>query len=232
MKGVGMREYIHAFKQERALNLNLSHDELLLLDYFKNFFHEGRARFVVVSNEKYYLIRYPKMIKDLSILGKNSKLFQRMISELERKEILRRHVQNGRDLYIRVDWDKLLRENDDLSDRQICLNLADVLDNPGTSTGQKRPAIVNYNNNDLYNNILEAENIIKERVLISEFMKTKGRMTYDCWFKDMKLLAITDEQIQFEFRSKSCADYVRQKHLNMLNEAVRFFLKSEVRDAI
>jgi len=193
----------------------------LLLDYFEKFFHEGRARFVVVNNEKHYLIRYPKMIKDLSILGKNSKLFQRMISELERKEILRRHVQNGRDLYIRVDWDKLFRENDDLSDRQICLNLADVLDNPGTNVGQKRPAIVNYNNDDLYNKTSETENLIRCHIRDSNFKTNKNTIVFDCWFKDMKLLEIADEQIRFEFRSKSSADEVRKKHQALLENAIR-----------
>ena len=102
-----MRNFIFIFEQSHIIKFGLTTDDLLLLDYFYQFFQEGFAKSVVYNEERYFLIRYSKMIADLPVLYSNERTFRRRIAKLEEKQALKRYIKNRRDLYICVNWKKL-----------------------------------------------------------------------------------------------------------------------------
>jgi len=98
-----MRNFIFEFEQKHALKFKLSVNDLLLFSYFIKFFQVSRAKYKELGNQKYYLIRYSKLISDLPILG-SIKTIRRMMDKLEKKELINRWLINKRDLYVYVNW--------------------------------------------------------------------------------------------------------------------------------
>ena len=67
-----MRNYIFDFDQQVMMDLDLSLQEALLLDYLTRFFDSGYAVTKYIECRKYCWITYKKMLDDLPILRKRN----------------------------------------------------------------------------------------------------------------------------------------------------------------
>ena len=234
-----MRNFIFEFPQSTAVALGIKTDGLLLLDYFYKFFQDGRARSVTVGNEKYYFIRYSKILSDLPILGSERSL-QRLIAGLDKARLIKRHLKDNRDLHIFIDWEKFGQETP--PPRQSgAVAVTEGYGFGGVGVPFCRP-IDNYNNNNKYLKIYltgacaqgETE-IDNNQPLSSDLQALKAallagirkrlephitRVSYEVFFKDFWVAHITDAYIVLGFGTESCAAVARKNYLPALEAAV------------
>lgn len=64
-----MRYNILGFNQEKASELKLTLDELMILRHLHDFASSGKMESVIVNNKMYYWVKYDKFVDDLPILG-------------------------------------------------------------------------------------------------------------------------------------------------------------------
>ena len=97
-----MRTYIFGFDQTEAVKLGLGIKELLILDYLHTFIQSGSMNCKVVSDKKFYLVVYKKVLQDLPILGIKERQLQNIFHLLSEKKILSTMGECSYYLYINM----------------------------------------------------------------------------------------------------------------------------------
>ena len=99
-----MRNYIFAFEQERALNLDLKLNELLLLDYMLKFFQIDQIKRKRKDERFYCKLTYNKILNDLPILRIKERQLRNIIIGLENKGLIERLVELKNQMHLYVNW--------------------------------------------------------------------------------------------------------------------------------
>jgi len=86
-----MKHSIHGFMQQEAVNLGVSHDDLLLLRWFVDFKDTGAMKAVIVGGVPYYWVRYDYIIKQLPVLGMQKQTIARRFKALVAVGVLLHH---------------------------------------------------------------------------------------------------------------------------------------------
>lgn len=92
-----MRSYIHGFNQDRAIELGLSNDELLLLRWFVDFQNTPHMQTMVTADGVFYWVSYDKVLEDLPILQvSKDRLKKKYFNHMIEAQVLQHaHVKNG-----------------------------------------------------------------------------------------------------------------------------------------
>lgn len=111
-----MRSYIFQFSQPKARRLELTMDELLILDYLINFFeHSGKAKNKIARGKYFYWITYKKILEDLPILNFGYGRMRQIISKLQKLEIIEKldDLQNSTKMFLHINEKALVEQDDD-----------------------------------------------------------------------------------------------------------------------
>lgn len=92
-----MRYSVHGFSQSKAIEYDLTNDDLLLLRWFVDFIGTNRLEFIVDNDDIYYWIVYDKLLQDLPILKiSKDRIKRKHFDKLCEKGILKhKHVKDG-----------------------------------------------------------------------------------------------------------------------------------------
>ena len=212
-----MRNNIFDFDQKTMVELGLTMQDALLLDYLIKFFDSGNAITKYINRRKYCWITYKKMLEDLPILRRKERQTRRILVKLEDKGIIKRHLENNNRLYIYIDPEILVWGLDG-SPVLTPANRCALLDLPA---GQDLPLIVRYYKNkiisrnarvkDLDGNLFILKLKQKIKPLISEY-------AFDMHFKDAKTDSISDKLILLTIPS---ADELQRRPNNPFEDVVK-----------
>ena len=150
-----MREYIMRFKQQFLLDKKISKTECFLVEYLAKFFSSGNAISKQINNQVYFWITYNKILTDLQVLNIQKRQLQRVFSNLEKKGIIQKYLDENQKIYItfiKSLWDMFdctTCDTNDTPDNSIfSKNKSD--DTPeAMGVCQKCPLIINYNKNKI-----------------------------------------------------------------------------------
>ncbi len=191
-----MRNYIFDFDQQVMMDLDLSLQEALLLDYLTKFFDSGYAVTKYIERRKYCWITYKKMLEDLPILRKKERQTRRVLVSLEQKGLIKRHLENKNRLYIYVNQE-LLFYGYDGNERLTNEDIKDLNDLPA---GQDSPPIVKYYKNKI--KILSRNARVKDLDKFDFLLKLKQKLkplisevAFDICLKNSEVLSISDNLI-------------------------------------
>ncbi len=140
-----MRDFVFDFDQKTMVELGLSVEEGLLLDYLVKFFDSGNAITMYVKGRKYCWITYKKMLADLPVLKKRERQTRRILTGLEQKGLIKRHLENYNKLFIYINQEVLFYGPDGHNG----LSHEDFMDLNGLPVGQDVPPIVKYYKNKI-----------------------------------------------------------------------------------
>lgn len=223
-----MRDFIFDFDQKTAVELNLSMEECLLLDYLVKFFDSNNAVTKYINRRKFCWITYKKMLDDLPILRKKERQTRRILVDLEQKGLIKRHLENRNRLYIYINQEVLFYGPDGQSWLSY-ENLRDLNDLPA---GQNVPPIVRYYRNKI--KIITKNARVKEingndfhlklmqtiKPLISEY-------AFDNHFKESKIDSVSDKLILLTVISASeMEDHVKKVFENSIHELIKQMTES------
>lgn len=207
------------FKQEFLMKKNITTQELFLIDYMVNFFSSGNAASKLVDGRLCFWLTYDKVLSDLPLLKVQKRQLQRLFSNLEEKNIIKKYVEDNQmyitftnelwNVYDRFDTpyggediqnDKLLSQifyNDDIPDMGVC---------------QKCPLIISYNKN--YINIF--------------FYNPKQKIIDGNEFCDKFLNLIKEEVSEvlfFECFDRTDAQRVSKNHISLWVDNIEWIYK-------
>jgi len=140
-----MRDQIFEFNQETMIELGISVEEGLLLDYLCYFFNSGNAKKIYINGKMFCWITYKKMLEDLPILKRQERQTRRLLVDLERKGIIERHLENKNRLYIYINQEVLFYG----PDGQSWLSYDDLTALRVLPDGQNIPPILKYYKNKI-----------------------------------------------------------------------------------
>jgi len=83
-----MKYTIFGFSQKRLLELGLSVDDALVLDWFVTFQGSGRMRTMIVDGLSWYWVNYAGVLEDIPIAAGSEKTIARRFSKLEASGVL------------------------------------------------------------------------------------------------------------------------------------------------
>ena len=95
-----MRNFIFEFKQDKALELGLIVNELLLLDYMFKFFNADRIKKQRKGERFYCRLTYNKVLEDLPILRIKERQLRNMIIALKTKCVVERFSELKNQMYL------------------------------------------------------------------------------------------------------------------------------------
>ena len=136
-----MRNFIFEFEQDKALELGLKANELLLLDYMFKFFNSDRIKNQSKGERFYCRLTYKKVLDDLPILRIKERQLRNMIIALENKGVVERFSELKNQIYLYVDFKKLFGSNLPNNEDGQAGSCLDVV--------SKVPTIDNYDNNKI-----------------------------------------------------------------------------------
>lgn len=92
-----MKFSISGFSQQKAVELNLDNNDLLVLRWFVDFAGTSETRTMVEENKIWYWINYDTVLEDLPILKINKKTLYRkhFFSLCNAKVLEHKHVKSG-----------------------------------------------------------------------------------------------------------------------------------------
>jgi hypothetical protein len=91
-----MRYTIHGFSQQRAIELGIDNDDLLLLRWLVDFSATGEMKNVVIENQIYYWVHYDSICKELPIISHKKDTIYRRIKQMVDKNILCQYTQRDK----------------------------------------------------------------------------------------------------------------------------------------
>ena len=97
-----MKNYI-VVNQVKGVALDLDLRETFILGYLHRFMQSGRMKFVDWCNERYYLITYNKVLKDLPLLKISVRTLKEIFKGLFEKNILKKYEGISNRLYVSFD---------------------------------------------------------------------------------------------------------------------------------
>lgn len=103
-----MKDLIFEFEQEKVVQLNLKLKELLLLEYMFRFFKNEQIKTKDKGDKYYCRLSYKQVLNDLPILHIKERQLRNLVTSLEQKGVLERFSQLKNQVYLFVDWEKLL----------------------------------------------------------------------------------------------------------------------------
>ena len=104
--------FVFGFKQELLIKLKVSLEQSMLLDFLYKFFDEvGSPYSICRDGEKYFWVSYSFIVKNLPLIASSVKKVQKMVDDLQQKNILTKIVRANR-MYIHINTNKLLFEPD------------------------------------------------------------------------------------------------------------------------
>lgn len=103
-----MIDSIFNFDQSIAIEKNLNIKELLLLDYIYKMFNPEDVANKSKSEKLYCRLAYNQVLKDLPILRVRERQLRNMLISLEKKGFLERYSELRNQLYVFVEFNKLL----------------------------------------------------------------------------------------------------------------------------
>lgn len=191
-----MREYIFDFDQKTMMDLDLSTEEALLLDYLVKFSDSGYAITRNIGGRKYCWITYKKLLSDLPVLRKRERQTRRILAGLEKKGLIKRYVENKNRLFIYVDQEILFYGYDG----SPCLSHDNLTDLYSLPLGQNVPPIVRYYKNKI--KILTRNARVKDLDKNEFLLKLKQKMktqiseyAFDAHFNNAGVDSISDKLI-------------------------------------
>ena len=213
-----MRNYIFDFDQQIMMDLNLSLEECLLLDYLTKFFDSGYAVTKYIERRKYCWITYKKMLEDLPILRKKERQTRRVLVSLEQKGLIKRHLENKNRLYIYVNQELLFYGYDGNEG----LTNEDIKDLNDLPAGQDSPPIVKYYKNKI--KILSRNARVKDLDKFDFLLKLKQKLkpliseiSFDICMKNAEVISISDNLI---ILSVSAPNILKDRPGNVFENAV------------
>ena len=217
-----MRNYIFEFEQKKAIGLGLKTNDLLLLDYMLKFFNTDQIKRQRKGEKFYCRLTYNKVLSDLPILRVKERQLRNMIVALEKKGLLERLSELKNQMYLYVDFNKLLGNN--------LLNEINGQANACLGVGSKLLSIDNYDNNKIKIKIintrareldLEVFNQELHRLLKANLSK----ISYDLFFSATKAIQIDDDGIVLQVKSKAYIENsFEEKLTSIVNEVSSKFV--------
>ena len=180
-----LRTYIFGFPQINAVKLGLKVNELLILDYLNKLFCSGISKKEVRGSKRYYRLTYKKILNDLPILNIKERRLREIFTNLENLGLVDRLMEDTKEMYIYVDFDKLMEgevlscdesnefekidkkvfdeeKNEpfifDVSAGRKMPTEVDISAEKCRTPGRKMPTIDNYNNNKILKIKMSKEN--------------------------------------------------------------------------
>ena len=216
-----MRNFIFEFEQDKALELGLKVN-VLLLDYMFKFFNADRIKKQRKGERFYCRLTYNKVLEDLPILRIKERQLRNMIIALKTKCVVERFSELKNQMYLYVDFKKLFGSNlPNNEDGQACSCL---------DVGSKVPTIDNYDNNKIkikINNasIRELDLEIFNKVLHELLKERASAISYDLFFHVTKAIQLEDDGIVFKVKWKERIEHsFLDKFTSIVEEAVSKFI--------
>lgn len=118
-----MRSYIFQFSQPKAIRLNLTIQELLILDHLLQFFSSGNASNIkdAKTNKIFYWVTYKKIADDLQILRIGKERVRQIINNLCNLQVLEKYesLHKSTKVYYNINYNALIESADDTLIHQI-----------------------------------------------------------------------------------------------------------------
>lgn len=106
-----MRGYIHGFRQDVLLHMDISANELLVLDQFVNYASPmADMKRKYKGDKAYFWITYGKIMQDLPILNITDRTWRNYIRKFVHCGIIDKYSNNSTELYIHLNLDVLTKE--------------------------------------------------------------------------------------------------------------------------
>lgn len=216
-----MRNYIFEFKQDKAIEFGLKTNDLLLLDYMLKFFNTDQIKRQRKGEKFYCRLTYNKVLSDLPILRVKERQLRNMIVALEKKGLLERLSELTNQMYLYVDFNKLL--GNDL------LNEANGQANACLDVGSKFPSIDNYDNKikiKIINTRVRGLDLVAFNQELHKLLKANlSKISYDLFFSTTKAIQIDDDGIMLQVKSKAYIENsFEEKLTSIVNEAISKFV--------
>lgn len=101
-----MRSYVEGFNQEALVKYKLNPSDALILQWFKSFSLSGKQKYIDRKENRYYWVKYSKVIEDLPCLYISNpvvigRIFQRLSAPEMPLEKLRANVNGIQEIYFR-----------------------------------------------------------------------------------------------------------------------------------
>ncbi len=213
-----MRDFIFEFEQEQALKFGLKLNELLLLDYMFKFFTSDQIRKRQKGDRLYCKLTYNKVLTDLPILRIKERQLRNMIIQLENKGFVERLSELKNQMYLYVDFDRLLGTDLLFGSNGQAINFLNV--------GKNLPTIDNYNIKKIKINITNAR--MRELDLdlfnseLHKLLKVKvSKVSYDLFFNSIKACQADADGIVFNAKYKEQIEKsFMNKFTSIVNEVV------------
>lgn len=213
-----MRTYIFGFEQSEAVKQGLGVRELLIMDYLYNFIQSGSMNYKIISDKKFYLIVYKKVLQDLPILGIKERQLQNIFHLLAEKKILSTTDECSYYLYININKWLLCRKN--ISESGNFLPLYNKL---------------NYIKIKYKNNITKRVQPSGKFEFMKLFRKTiseyTSAVTFDLWFKTdevFKLENVDGEGITFFIKNEKVYSLHQSRIEKAFDESLEKYARGEV----
>lgn len=106
-----MRGYIHSFRQDVLIDMDISANELLVLDQFMVYASPtSDMKKKHKDNKAYFWITYGKIMQDLPILNITDRTYRNYIRKFSQLGIIDKYSENSTELYIHINLDVLIKE--------------------------------------------------------------------------------------------------------------------------
>lgn len=215
-----MRKYIFNFEQEKAVNLGLNLQQLLILDYLQDFIKSGAMNHKDKDGTRFFLVVYKKLLKDLPVLDIKERQLRNLFKELETKKVVRILSLGSSYLYIHIEY------------WLLCGNIL-------PDFGKKLPDSIDKLNNK--NKIKIIYNITKKPACSRlEFLKAyknelKNYMTsisYDLFFAEgLSIDSVDSSGITFNVKNAPVAERMKNHMLLALASTFSKLLEEETQNA-
>lgn len=103
-----MKDVVFEFEQEKVVQLNLKLKELVLLEYMFKFFKNEQIKTKDKGNKFYCRLSYKQVLNDLPVLRIKERQLRNLITSLEQKGMIERFSELKNQVYLFVDWEKLV----------------------------------------------------------------------------------------------------------------------------
>lgn len=218
-----MRDQIFEFDQKTMIELGISVEECLLLDYLCYFFNSNNAKIIYINGKRFGWITYKKMLDDLPILKRQERQTRRLLVDLESKGIIERHLENKNRLYIYINQEVLFYG----PDGQSWLSYDDMTALRVLPAGQNVPAILKYYKNKI--KIITRNARVKEingndfhLKLMQTIKPLISKYAFDKHFKESKVDSVSDRLILLTVISaREMEDHIKKAFESSVHELIK-----------
>ena len=96
-----MRNYIFGFKQDFLKEKKINLKQTLILNYINEFSKSSDIKTEIFDGKKFYWISTQKLLSDLPVLNIEKRQYERLLSDLEKKQMLDRKVDDNH-IYLNI----------------------------------------------------------------------------------------------------------------------------------